>query len=325
LNDEKLCHQPKQTMKRILTALGLLTLGLGLLNAQVYINEALVNSPGGDSTVTVGFESFELRGTPGMSLAGYYLLSIEGQGTTGRGDINQFIDLGAFTFGANGFLFGQQFGSPYNPVTLGATVVSNGIGQGWGQVNGGGSTAGHSSDAAQLDLENSATTLLLINIGSGSAPTLTTDVDSGTGDGLLDLPLGWTVVDSVGIMDGVTPLATDFSYGAITFRLGGVGSSSYGNIIDVPAGTGTGFYVARKGDSTGSTADDWFGAVLNGSAGNFSVTSASDSFYVGKTVSDMVFGGTNPAPVPEPASISFMSLGLLGLWIAGHNRKARVS
>src|SRR6185503_5350657 len=204
-------------MKRFLTPLGVLALAASVAHGQVYINEVLANPVGSDSTATVGLESFELRGTAGMSLAGYYLLSLEGQGTGGgRADVNQFFDLGAFSIGANGFLFARQFGSPYTSVQPGATVVANTTGQGWGQVNGGGSTAGHSSDGAQFDLENSATTILLINIGSGAAPTLSTDLDTGVEDGLLDLPADWTVVDSVGIMDGVSALASDFSYGAIT-------------------------------------------------------------------------------------------------------------
>jgi hypothetical protein len=299
-------------MKTFLSAITIFALAAGAANAQVYINEVLANPAGGDSTASVGLEYFELRGTPGMSLAGYYLLSLEGQGTgAGRADVNQFFDLGSFSIGANGYLFGQQFGSPYTSLTAGATVVSNATGQGWGQVNVGGSTAGHSSDASQFDLENSATTILLVNIGSGAAPTLTTDLDTGTQDGLLDLPAGWTVIDSVGIMDGVSPLATDFSYGAITLRLGGVGSSSYGNIIDVPNGTGTGFYVGRIGGSTGSTANDWFGSVVSGSAGNFTLSSASDPTFTGRPISDMVFGGPNP--VPEPSTWALLSIAAMGV------------
>ena len=57
-------------------------------------------------------------------------------------------------------------------------------------------------------------------------------------DGFLDtLPIGWSIVDSVGIIDGAaTQAATDFSYGAITLRVGGAaaGSSQYGNIVEVP-------------------------------------------------------------------------------------------
>ncbi len=257
-------------MKRIITSLAVLAILASAANAQVWINEVLTNPNGSDSTATTGNEYFELRGTPNMSLSGYYLLSIEGGGTTGRGDINQFFDLGAFSIGANGYLFARQNFSLYTPTAPGATVIQNTAGQGWGLTAA--STVGHSGDGTQVDLENGTTTMMLINIGIGSAPTLTLDLDAND-DGWLDtLPTGWSIVDSVGIIEGsATGGATDWSYGAITLRVQGAaaGSSQYGNIVDVPGApptTAGAFYVGRKGESTGSTGDDWFGAILNGSA-----------------------------------------------------------
>lgn len=311
-------------MKRILTSLAVLaTLG-SAANAQVWINEVLTNPNGSDSTVTSGNEYFELRGTPGLSLSGYYLLSLEGGGTTARGDVNQFFDLGTFSIGANGFLFGRQFGSLYTATTPGATVIENTGGQGWGLT--GASTVGHSGDGTQVDLENGTTTLLLINRGSGAAPTLTLDLDTDD-NGLLDLPAGWSVADSVGIIDGAaTQAATDFSYGAITLRVGGAaaGSSAYGNVIDVPGTpptTAGAMYVGRIGDSTGSAAADWFGAILNGSAATpLSITfaSTSDPFYQGKVLPDMGFGGPNP--VPEPGTLALLGLGCLALFVRRQTR-----
>jgi hypothetical protein len=257
-----------------------------------------------------------VRGTAGTSLAGHYLLSVEGQGTTGRGDINQFFDLGAFSLGSNGYLFGRQFGSPYTTVASGATLLANATTQGWGQVGGVGSSVGHSSDGTQLDLENSATTLLLINIGAGAAPALNNDLDTDD-DGVLNLPAGWSVVDSVGIMDGVGAAATDFSYGAVTLRLGTVGSAASGEVVQVP-GAGSAFFVGRIGESTGSTSADWFGSVVTGSAGNYTLSSASDPRFTGKLLDEMVFGGANP--VPEPATFALAGIGALAFWAIRRRR-----
>lgn len=286
-------------MKKSLTAAAIAVALTCADGAQVYINEVLPNAPGNDT----GNEFFELRGAPNLLLTNYYLISLEGQGG-GKGDINQYFDLGAFSLGANGYLFGRQASSRFDPVDAGATLIENTFGTtGFGTNNA--STMGYWSDNVQADLENSATTILLVHVGSGEVPVATSvDMDTNN-DGYLDLPAGWTLVDSVGIMDGASALETDMTYGAINFRVEGQpGTSEYGNIIDVPgpmtttAGT---FWVGRKGESTGSTSEDWFGSILNGSASNptaFYFYSASDQSYNGRLVSEMIYGGMNPAPDP---------------------------
>jgi hypothetical protein len=282
------------------------TLIASAAHGAVWINEVMPNAPGSDT----GNEFFELRGTPNLPLTNYYLLSLEGQGTTGRGDINQYFDLGAFSLGANGYLFARQAGSKYTATATDATVIENSVATGWGRANDGGvgSSVGHYSDGSQVDLENAATTFLLVNIGAGILPTNTLDLDTNN-DGFLDLPTGWVVADSVGIIDGADVLPTDFTYGAITFRAPNtnglyLGACAYGNIINVPgplttsAGT---FYVGRKGESTNSTANDWVGGIANGSAAsplNFYFYSASDPAYAGMLISDMVSGGTNASAAP---------------------------
>jgi hypothetical protein len=161
-----------------------------------------------------------------------------------------------------------------------------------------------------LDLENSATTILLVNIGSGGAPTLSLDLDTDN-DGFLDLPEGWTLFDSVGLSDNNSAAETDWLYGAINFRKGPLGSSVTGPIIELPT-TGTSLYAGRIGESTGSTADDWFAGNLLGSGMAANFTTATDPRFVGKNISEMVFGGPNP--VPEPGTLSLLFLGLAGFF-----------
>lgn len=294
-------------MKKSVLSLGLVASLSLAAQAQVYISEILSNPIGGDG----GMEYFELRGTPGMSLEGYYLLSLEGQ-LGSLGDINQFFDLGAFSIGVNGYLFAVQLGSPYTPIAPGATYLSNSVGVGWGQVNGAGSSVGHYSDASQTDLENSAVTFLLINRGLGVVPDVTLDLDTDN-DGFLDLPAGWSIVDSVGLFEGAGQATTDRSYGAITFANAGLGLSEYGPIFEVASTAVANIYVARKGESTGYTLDDWFGATTSGSAGNFTFNITTDPFYAGKPISFMEFGGPNP--IPEPGVLSLLGMGLVALFL----------
>lgn len=300
-------------MKKLFLALGLAGCIGSSVKAQIYINELMANAPGGDAPK----ELFELRGTPNLSLAGYYLISLEGEGGIGtpgtpgaRGDINQFFDLASFSLGANGYLVGIESGSTYTPIVAGATVLQNTVGASWGSTDTG--TVGHHGDnsATTVALENSATSFLLVNIGSGAAPLVTDDLDLDN-DGTLDaLPAGWTLLDSVGLIDSVGATATDVSYGAITFRIGTIGAETDPNLVQVP-GSGTALYVGRKGESTGSTANDWFGAIPSGSGPTTILNNSTDPFYNGLTLADMQFGGINP--VPEPSTWAVLGLGFAGL------------
>ncbi len=107
------------------------------------------------------------------------------------------------------------------------------------------------------------------------------------------------------MLDGANGLAEDASYGAITFRIGGLGTSASGNVIDLPA-SGTSLYVGRRGETIGSTATDWFGAIPSGGGGNFTLGGATDPFYDGLGLSEMQFGGLNP--VPEPTTFGLLAL-----------------
>ncbi|MEZ6052402.1 MAG: hypothetical protein R3C02_13590 [Planctomycetaceae bacterium] len=76
---------------------------------------------------------------------------------------------------------------------------------------------------------------------------------------------GWTIIDSIGNLDGGT---SDFAYAAINFSTDTNGTSTTGTIIDTSVENGiVGFtpdYLARIGNSTGSTLGDWLAADVNG-------------------------------------------------------------
>ena len=95
--------------------------GLVLPPPAVVFSEIVINPPGTDE----GFESIELTGTPGLPLSGWWILAIEGDGTT-AGLVDVRISLGAYVLGANGVLllrdaatdFGQGFNSAVSTVYL---------------------------------------------------------------------------------------------------------------------------------------------------------------------------------------------------------------
>jgi len=272
-------------------------------SAQVYLNELLFNPVGTDGPN----EYFELRGTPALSLSGYYFLGVEGDVASNPGDVQNIFDLSAFSLGANGFLVGFQKGTPYAGVSVGANAFTNaGTGAGWG--SGTSSDIGHSADSSATDVENASVTYMIINIGAGAAPDLTLDLDADD-NGVVELPAGWSIVDSVGVTDA----ATDVSYGAITFRATGLGTAS-GTTVDLTYGTGS-YFLGRKGDSTGSTANDWVEGSVSGTAPGFTfnATEVTDFSFAGRPLSDMVPGGTNP--IPEPSTYVLGSLALAAFYV----------
>jgi hypothetical protein len=193
--------------------------------------EVLFDVPSTDN----GAESFELAGSPGYSMAGYYFIEIEGDGG-GSGIVERVMPFGSVAIGTNGLLVWRDSatvlntGVPtvyfpgYNPAT---TVVV--------------------ADFAP-DLENGTSTFV---IGFGTPPAALTDLDSDD-DGVLNAGAfsGFTVVDAVGQTDGGF---VDRMYGA---ALGFVntpvaaGSAIY-NIPTCAGGPGTWAKATITGASPG--------------------------------------------------------------------------
>ncbi|MGD9636174.1 MAG: cadherin-like domain-containing protein, partial [Pirellulales bacterium] len=258
-----------------------------LLDAsQFVINEVLVNPHGTDS----GQEYIEIRATAGGAVtlpAGTYLLGIESDTySSNPGDVQNIFNLSGLTTGSNGLLVLVQKGNSYSVAPAATKRANTGSGTGWG--NGATSSVQHTADNVMVDIENTSMTLMLVV--APTAPTLATDIDAdnnGTPDGA-DFG-SWTVLDSVGLLDGVND---DLGYGAINFRMGAAGSSP-GTVVDLDFNAG---YVARKGSATGATADDWLAGYVGGAPNNWTLAQVSDPDYAGQALNHI--GAPNPNTNP---------------------------
>ena len=311
----------KKTILPILIA-ALSLVNLNSANAQIYINELYSNPAGVDAPN----EYIELRGTPGLSVgAGNYLLFLEGDASTSTtpgvrpGDIGGLFDLSSKTFGSNGYMVLRQFSSPYT--VNGNASTYTGTSTGWGGLgfNTSATTAG--------DVENISFTAMVVNIGSGSAPTWGRQLDANN-DGTLELPLGWSILDSIGVGDTG---AADRLYGAVNFSSAPNTSTvtTNGGLLQYLAWTEI-EYLARVGTSTGNTLLDWAvadvgftGTVLDSIVNGPDTTSGvQESFNIaaGTRIVDTL-GSANP--VPEPSAQALLGLGMVALVAVRALRRGR--
>lgn len=256
------------------------------LIAPTFINEIVVDPPNTDSPN----EYVELRGTAGTPLDDFYLIFAEGDAGTSLGELNssELIDLSGTSIGTNGFLIITDDANDPYPVAAGTTVVN----------------------VPGFDVENASYTAFLIHVDDavGTAPVAGQDLDAGN-NGLDALPAGWTLLDSVSVMDGD---ASDRAYAPIVFSSDGDGLTEPGAVL-IDAGFGAGDsigHVMRIGDSEGSTAADWVAFELTGNAPEFLVAASTDPAYrTGAIITDHL-GETNPvdAFVPLLLSIDMASM-----------------
>ena len=311
----------KKTILPILIA-ALSLVNLNSANAQIYINELYSNPAGSDAPN----EYIELRGTPGLSVgAGNYLLFLEGDASTSTtpgvrpGDIGGLFDLSSKTFGSNGYMVLRQFSSPYT--VNGNASTYTGTSTGWGGLG------FNSSATAAGDVENISFTAMVVNIGSGIAPVWGSQLDANN-DGNLELPTGWSILDSIGVGDTG---AADRLYGAVNFSSAPNTSTvtTNGGLLQYLAWNEI-EYLARVGTSTGNTLLDWAvadvgftGTVVDSIVNGPDTTSGvQESFNIaaGTRIVDTL-GSANP--VPEPSSAALLGLGFLALLgVRRLNRKA---
>jgi hypothetical protein len=141
----------------------------------VYFSELFINPPGTDNTQ----EAVEIYGTANATLAGYWLLAIDGDGTS-AGVVDVVRDLGTITLGTNGLALLRDSALVISPAPDAATTLVV-------------------ADFAP-DIENGSNTYVL---GFGTPVAVGTDLDTND-DGTLDLATGLTVVDAVSFVENDT-------------------------------------------------------------------------------------------------------------------------
>ena len=213
----------------------------------VYLNELVIDL---DNVPDNPNEYIEIRGTASASLAGVYLIFVEGdppasgtflgaiQGVTNTA----IVDLSAFSLGSNGFaVIVDASAHPYS-IAPGTTIV----------------------DIPGFDVENASWTAFLIHVdNTGTAPINNQDLDVGD-DGLDPLPTGWTILDGVSVLD--TGVA-DRGYADIVFSAGANGLTEAGaTFVNTAFGTDDITHVMRIGNSTGSASTDWVAFELDGTS-----------------------------------------------------------
>lgn len=265
----------------------------GSARGELYINEIMFN-PGGNGVDTQD-EYIELRGTPNMSLANTYLIFLENEDNAAHdgltGQIDNIFDLGSQSMGSNGFLTLRQNGTRYPDPAPGTTDLVNegpGAGVGWG--SGSTSLIGASDENDDGVIENGGFTAMLIrNDGDPEAnkPRIGFDLDVGN-DGL-DLPTGradWTILDSIGTHAEGAEAYYGRTYAPVNFGTLQVGTEVLpGIFFDTPnlepgaTYVGGGYeieYIARWGNSTAQTPDDWHVTNLTDKPGSGSQQSFPD-------------------------------------------------
>ncbi|GAB4456983.1 MAG: hypothetical protein OHK0029_15890 [Armatimonadaceae bacterium] len=201
------------------SAVALLALAATGANAQVRINELLINAPGTDN----GQEFLELLSdTPNFSLNNIFFLSIDGDGGA-SGTIDQVVSLTAFSTGANNHFLLRDSNTVLNPAPLPDTNVA--------------------VQDFDPDLENGSNTFALVLGFTGSVGD---DLDT-NGDGSLDSTPWTSVIDVVAWTDGG---ATDFVY-----NLGFAGANIFGGSGFTPDAyvvvDGDGYYMDVLGTTPG--------------------------------------------------------------------------
>lgn len=241
-------------------------------SAQFYLNEVMLDPPGTDTP----HNYIEIRGAANASLANTYVVTIEGDGSSNVGRVDEVVNISTFSTGTNGYFVAAQTGNFYN-------INSNAV---------------VGLDLFSGDVESQSHTIMLIQ--SATTPSTGDDIDTDD-DGVADGSTftSWTVLDSVALLKDNDGSLEAYAYSQVVFLENNETTtptvfSPMGATVVVTDGTQFD-YVGRIGDSTGSvlsadeTVSDWVGSDLPSS----STPSVAGDFWV------MSSSGTNLRAYPE--------------------------
>jgi hypothetical protein len=267
----------------------------------IRFSEIFINPPGGDN----GNEFFEISGPPGASLAGIWIVTIDGDNnaagnSTATGVVDFARDLSAFSLGSNGLLLLRDSATVTPPGPAPETTVIAGP-----DFVGCGTTS-----TSNIDIENGAATYLLVRNFTG-APCLDLDVGN---DGTLDSTPWSQVLDSVGFAnaeDVRDPVLQNLIYVYAT-QLGGIDVSDRRPDVVSPNGFTPDFIIRTcnatiVADSLGAAPGPW-----GVDAGEVLFFPASAAFEVPLDYT-LTPGVINPCPgpvVPSCGTIDFNGDGL---------------
>ncbi|MFD2561331.1 T9SS type A sorting domain-containing protein [Aquimarina rubra] len=292
-------------MKNLLLLLA--TFGsFGVINAQsIFFSEILATPPGTDTDR----EYIELRCddcTPGQVLDNIYVISVEGdkENTTGTGRIDYIESLDGLVMGANGFI-----------------VIATAASQGSFTIDAGAAIV----TSTTPDIENLSQNWFIVQTtGDTDIPDTSDDLDSMNNGTIDDATfLSWTILDSISLIDddgaGADGEAA-YSSQIVISEPDNSGDANFStqagsNIFFLPLnppGTSDASlpieYVARVGNSTGSTisdsvSSDWLVANISSSGDfpNYTIRSGGSNqidavpqFYEGESINHI--GSENLVP-----------------------------
>ena len=232
-----------------------ISVGIAPALGGLFINEVLISSLAGDDNTE---QYVEIRGDAGALVGPNTYLAVVNDENASSGEIEVVIDLSNQQLGTGGFLALLQQDHPYQFDPSATVLESTEVGFGGlpGDI--------FSDNNAALDvLPTGAQTYFLIE---SSVPPLVGDDIDADGDGLIDVAISdqWQVFDSVSVHPSLG--GSNQAYGDTVF----IDDPSLAEVPetfvapeDSSVVTFDGFgYVARVGDSVGSSENDWVAGTV---------------------------------------------------------------